>query len=182
MALIKCRCLQRCAHYADATVTRFICLIALCSSLLACGEFHERLDGYPTQDTVIHLDTATPNEIADALSQLAHLSVLGEDWEFVNPHDMCTVHVIGPSGSDELALQLKGAQFDLRRDAHHQRYYAIMLHDGVPVLDANHQPLRLFEADTYHDVFFAEGYLQALAKQCEKSQRMQSAQGSSTTS
>lgn len=150
-------------------MTRFICLIALSASLLACGDFHERFAGYPTQDTVIHLDTASSNEIADALSQLAHIAVIGDDWEFLDAHDMCTVHVIDQSASHNMALDLKGAQFSLLRDASHQRYYAIMKHGDAPLLGADSQPLRLFEADTYHDVFFAEGYLQALAKRCQKS-------------
>lgn len=150
-------------------VTRFICLIALSSSLLACGDFHERFSGYPTQDTVIHLDTASSNEIADALSQLAHIAVIGDDWEFVDPNDMCTVHVIDHSAQHDLPLDLKNAKFALLRDASHQRYYAIMKHGDEAVLDKDGLPLRLFEADTYHDVFFAEGYLQALAKRCEKS-------------
>lgn len=150
-------------------VTRFFCLIALSSSLLACGDFHERFNGYPTQDTVVHLDKASSNEIADALSQLAHIAVIGDDWEFVDPHDRCTVHVIDKGAAHNLALDLKDAQFALLRDANHQRYYAIMKHGDVPVLGADRKPLRLFEADTYHDVFFAEGYLQALAKKCQKS-------------
>lgn len=150
-------------------VNRFICLIALSSSLLACSDFHERFSGYPTQDTVVHLEKASSNEIADALSQLARIAVIGDDWEFVDPNDICTVHVIDKNADHNLALDLKDAQFALLRDADNQRYYAIMKHGDVPVLDAEHNPLRLFEADTYHDVFFAEGYLQALARKCQKS-------------
>lgn len=150
-------------------MNRFICLIALSSSLLACSDFHERLSGYPTQDTVIHLEQASSNEIADALNQLARIAVIGDDWEFVDPSDMCTVQVIDQSANDDLALDLKGAQFELQRDARQQSYYAIMKHGDVPVLGTDKQPLRLFEADSYHDVFFAEGYLQALAKKCQKS-------------
>lgn len=150
-------------------MTRFISLIALSSSLLGCGDFHERFSGYPTQDTVLHLDSATSNEIADALSQLARIAVIGDDWEFFDPDDMCTVHVIDKTADRNLALDLKGAQFALLRDPTHQRYFAIMKHGDVPVLDTDQEPLRLFEADAYHDVFFAEGYLQALANKCHKS-------------
>lgn len=157
-------------------MTRFICLIALSYSLVACGDFQERFSGYPTQDTVIHLDTATSNEIADALSQMRHIAVIGDDWEFLDPNDPCSVHVIDPKADHDLALDLKGAQFALRRDADHQRYYATMQHGEVPVLGRDQQPLRLFEAEAYHDVFFAEGYLQALAKRCQKSLLLWTAQ------
>lgn len=152
-------------------MTRIICLTALCASLLACGDFRERLSGYPTQDTVVHLDRASSNEIADALSQMAHIAVLGDDWEFMDPQDLCTVHVIDASAAQPLALDLRDAQFTLRRDAMHQRYYATMQHGDTPVLGQDQQPLRLFEGHTYHDVFFAEGYLQALARKCRHSVR-----------
>lgn len=137
--------------------------------MLACSDFHERFSGYPTQDTVIQLDRASSNEIADALSQMAHIAVLGDDWEFVDPHDLCTVHVIDKTATHNIALDLKHAQFALLRDADKTSYYAILKYGDAPVLDADHKPLRLFEAEAYHDVFFAEGYLQALASKCEKS-------------
>nr|WP_174862543.1 hypothetical protein [Comamonas jiangduensis] len=44
-----------------------------------------------------------------------------------------------------------------------------MKHGATTVLGPDHAPLRLFETDTYHDVFFAEGYLQALVNKCQQS-------------
>lgn len=148
---------------------RIAFLTALCASLLACSDFQERLEGYPKNDTVINLETATSNEIADALSQLSRIAVVGDDWEFFDANDMCTVHVIDKSAGQSIPLNLNGAKFALHRDVGKLKYYAIMKHGEQPVLDAHQAPLRLFETDTYHDVFFAEGYLQALAKKCQKS-------------
>lgn len=157
------------AHFRLPAVIRISFLIALCASLLGCSDFQERLGGYPTSDTVINLETASSNEIADALSQLARIAVIGDDWEFFDENDMCTVHVLDKSAKQSIALNLKGAKFALLRDTSSLKYYAIMKHGEEPVLDEHHAPLRLFETDTYHDVFFAEGYLQALARKCQKS-------------
>ena len=148
---------------------RCLCLIAAISGLLGCGDFQERLAGYPAQDTVVNVETATPNEIANALSQLARIAVLGDDWEFLDPDDACTVHVLDKSARQQLALNLRSATFDLKRDPVSKQYYATMLHASQPVLGPDQTPLRLFETDAYHDVFFAEGYLQALAKKCQQS-------------
>lgn len=151
-------------------VIRFVYLATVSWSLLACSDFQERLNGYPKADTVIHVESATPNEIADALSRLARITVAGDDWEFLNPDDLCTVHVVDQAAQKEWPLNLQGAQFALHRDPHTQNYYAIMKHGDEPALGADGQPLRLFETHSYHDVFFAEGYLQALAQKCAHSQ------------
>ena len=143
--------------------------IALAFSLAGCGDFHERMGGYPKADTTINLDTASPNEIADALSQLARIAVIGDDWEFTNPDDPCTVEVIDQSADRNYQLHLQGATFDLQRDANSNNYYAIMKHGDVVFAAHDGQALRLFETDSYHDVFFAEGYLLALAKKCQES-------------
>lgn len=134
---------------------------------MACSDFQDRFKGYPKEDTVINLESATSNEIADALSRLAHIAVVGDDWEFLDPDDLCTVHVIDQAANQQWPLQLRGAQFALHRDSRTQNYYAIMKHGKTPALGPAGQPLRLFETASYHDVFFAEGYLQALAEKCE---------------
>ena len=152
-----------------STVIRSTLLITLAASLLGCGDFQTRMDGYPTQDTALNLETASPNDIADALSQLSRIAVLGDDWEFFDPQDACTVHVIDKSAQADIPLQLKGAEFELQRDAQTKNYYATMKHGSTTVLGPDRTPLRLFETDTYHDVFFAEGYLQALVKKCPQS-------------
>nr|WP_174862544.1 hypothetical protein [Comamonas jiangduensis] len=46
------------------------------------------MSGYPTQDTALNVETASSNEIADALSQLSRIAVLGDDWEFLTPRPM----------------------------------------------------------------------------------------------
>lgn len=140
--------------------------------LVACGDVHERMQGYPSQDTVLNLDTATPNQIADALSQLARISTVGDDWEFLDPEDTCTVHVIDKAAATQRPLDLRGARFSIHRDRQKQRYYTTMKNGNVVVQDAQQQPLRLFQGETYHDVFFAEGYLQALAQNCEKNRAL----------
>ncbi|MGN1056704.1 MAG: hypothetical protein ACI4QS_08350 [Comamonas sp.] len=142
----------------------------LLGCLSGCGDFVERLGGYPKEDTVINLETATPNQIADALIQLASISTLGDDWEFVDPDDPCTVQILSQSDENNYTLDLRGARFRLQRDASSQRYYATMRHGDREILDTHQRPLRLFEAETYHAVFFAEGYLQALARQCARAQ------------
>lgn len=159
---------------------RLICLVALSASLLACSDFHKNFPGYPTQDTVINLETATSNEIADALSQLSHIAVIGDDWEFFDPDDACTVHVIDQSKAHTATIHLQGAQFAMRRDAVTKSYYATMQHAGVPVLNADQAPMRLFETDAYHDVFFAEGYLLALTRNCHQSLHRLQAQAQAT--
>lgn len=151
------------------TVIRLTLLLPLAVGLAACSDFQARMSGYPTQDTALNVETASSNEIADALSQLSRIAVLGDDWEFFDPQDPCTVHVIDKSAGQNIALQLIGAEFDLKRDAHTKNYYATMKHGATTVLGPDQAPLRLFETDTYHDVFFAEGYLQALVNKCQQS-------------
>lgn len=151
-------------------VIRVVYLAAISSCLMACSDFQERLNGYPKDDTAINVESATPNEIADALSHLARITVAGDDWEFMDPDDLCTVHVIDQAAKQAWPLKLQGAQFALHRDSGTHNYYAIMKHGGVATPGADGQPLRLFETDSYHDVFFAEGYLQALAQKCAHSQ------------
>ncbi|MBQ0131358.1 MAG: hypothetical protein KBT18_04050 [Comamonas sp.] len=151
-------------------VIRVVYLAAVSSCLMACSDFQDRFNGYPKEDTVINVESATSNEIADALSHLSRITVAGDDWEFLDPDDLCTVHVIDQAAKQTWPLKLLGARFAVHRDSHTHHYYAIMKHGDVPALGADGQPLRLFEADTYHNVFFAEGYLQALAHKCAQSQ------------
>ena len=153
-------------------------LVSCCVMLSACGDIQDRLQGYPSQDTVLNLDTATPNQIADALSQLARISTVGDDWEFLNPQDNCTVHVFDHKAKSQRPLDLRGASFAIHRDSQTQQYYTTMKHGDLDVLDPQNQPLRLFAGDTYHDVFFAEGYLLALAQRCEKSRALHAKGGS----
>lgn len=153
-------------------VFRCVGVIGVSVWLSACGDIHERLQGYPSQDTVLNLDTATPNQIADALSQLARISTVGDDWEFLNPEDTCTVHVIDKNADSQRPLDLRGASFSIHRDMQTQQYYTTMKHGDHVVLDPQQRPLRLFEGETYHDVFFAEGYLLALAQKCEKNRAL----------
>lgn len=142
-------------------------------TLSGCGEVQERLQGYPKQDTVLQLETATPNQIADALSQMKRIQAIGDDWELLDPADLCTVHVLSKSGKDPLALDLRNAEFSLHRDPHSHRYYATMKHGDQVMRDAQQQPLRLVEAENYHDVFFAEGYLLALTQKCQRNRQLQ---------
>ena len=182
MVLKHCRTIlcgvPRCAAFL-VTLMRFFYLLAISASLLACSDFRERWSGYPTQDTVINLETSSPSMLAQALSQLTHMALLGERWEFTDPHDACTVHVINSHNHTRTALDLQGAHFSLQRDAATQQYFAVMQPapsaqpntDDHSVFDHGSAtpPLRLFKAETYHDVFFAEGYLQALARKCQQS-------------
>ena len=138
---------------------RFIFLLTLAAGLVGCGDFQARMSGYPTQDTALNLETASSNDIADALSQLSRIAVIGDDWEFFDPQDACTVHVIDKSAQANIPLNLIGAEFDLQRDAHTKNYFATMKHGTSTVLGPDQAPLRLFETSAYHDVFFAEGYL-----------------------
>lgn len=150
---------------------RYLPLLTLVFALAGCGDFLTRLNGYPETDTSINVETATPNEIADALSQLAHIAVIGDDWEFLDPNDACTVHVIDKSADESYPLHLQGATFTLQHDKASKNYYALMHRGGQLVYGHDQKPLRLFETDSYHDVFFAEGYLLALAKKCQQSLR-----------
>lgn len=150
-------------------VIRYLPLIVLVCTLAGCGDFLTRLNGYPETDTTINVETATPNEIADALSQLARIAVIGDDWEFLDPNDACTVHVIDKSADESYPLHLQGAAFTLQHDTASQDYYALMQHGDKLVYGQDQTPLRLFETDSYHDVFFAEGYLLALVKKCHQS-------------
>ena len=153
-------------------VVRWVGVIGVCWALAACGEVFERMQGYPSEDTVLNLETATPNQIADALSQLARISTVGDDWEFLDPEDTCTVHIIDKAANSQRPLDLRSARFSIHRDKQSQHYYTTMTHGDDVVLDAQSQPLRLFEGATYHDVFFAEGYLLALAQKCEKNRAL----------
>ena len=148
----------------------------------ACGDIHDRMQGYPSQDTVLNLDTATPNQIADALSQLARISTVGDDWEFLDPNDTCTVHVIDKASDSKHPLDLRGARFSIHRDMQTHQYFTTMKNGELVVLDAEQKPLRLFQGDTYHDVFFAEGYLLALAQKCEKNRALHAQSRMSTGS
>ena len=143
--------------------------MALCIGLGACSEFRDRMDGYPTEDQVLDLHTASSNDIADALNQIADLALLGDDWEFEDPHDACTVRVVAADAAQEHTLNLRGARFAITRDHADAPYYATLHHGDHPVRDAQGQPLRLFETSSYPTVFFAEGYLRALAQRCEAS-------------
>lgn len=147
-------------------VYRWLALSACSLGLLACSDFQERLGGYPTTDTVLHLDSASSNQIADALNQLSRIAVLGDDWEFLDPQDPCTMQVIDQRASHNLVLNLRGARFALHRDAGSGDYYATLQHGDTLVRGPDQQPLRLFETSSYQHVFFAEGYLQALAQKC----------------
>ena len=152
---------------------RNICVVVGCLVAAGCGDFQDRLQGYPKQDTVINLEIASPHQIADALSQMTRVAVAGDDWQFPDPADTCTVHVRSKDSKDQLQLDLRNAQFALHRDPHSQRYYATMQNGSHTVQNALQQPLRLAEASTYHDVFFAEGYLQALAQKCQQHRMLQ---------
>ena len=161
---------------------RHVCWLSSCLLWAGCGDFQDRLQGYPKQDTVINLDSASPNQIANALSQMTRITAVGDDWEFLDPADTCTVHVLSKNSKDRVQLDLRNAQFALHRDPHSQRYYATMQHGSTLVQDAQQQPLRLVEAGTYHDVFFAEGYLQALAQKCQQRRPLQARASSASKS
>jgi len=137
------------------------------ATLTACSDFRERLtDGYPTQDTVIDKDTATPNQLADALNQIARLSLIGDDWEFEDERDHCRVSVKEGDTRHERQLNLRDADFAIQRDKASGKYYAVLRNREQVHLDHDGTPLRLFETDSYHGLSIAEGYLMALAQKC----------------
>lgn len=137
------------------------------ATLTACSDLRERLSkGYPRQDVAIDQETATPNQLADALNQIARLSLLGDDWEFEDEHDRCTMTVIEGDTDNERRLSLQEAQFAIRRDLATGKYYAVLSHRGQAQLDHDGTALRLFETDAYHGLSIAQSYLMALAGRC----------------
>lgn len=137
------------------------------ATLAACSDFRERLtDGYPTKDVVIDKDTATPNQLADALNQIARLSLIGDDWEFKDERDHCSVTVIEGDTRSKRRLSLKDATFAIERDKASGKYYAVLSNRGRVHLEHDGTALRLFETDSYHGLSIAEGYLMALAQKC----------------
>jgi hypothetical protein len=147
-----------------------LCGVLASCTLTACSEFRERLvDGYPTEDVVIDKDKATPNELADALNQIAKLSLIGDDWEFENEDDRCTITVVEGDTRNARTLSLKDATFSIRRDKHSGKYYATISNRDRVRLDHDGSALRLFETDSYHGLSIAESYLMALAQKCTAS-------------
>lgn len=147
-----------------------LCGAAALAALSACSEFRERLtEGYPTADVVIDTATATPNQLADALNQIARLSLLGDDWEFEDESNRCTVTVMEGDTRLERRLSLRQATFEIRRDKASGKYYAVLKNNDQLRLDRDGTPLRLFETDSYHGLSIAESYLTALAQKCTSS-------------
>lgn len=147
-----------------------LCGALALSTLTACSEFRERLvDGYPTEDVVIDTRTASPNELADALNQIAKLSLIGDDWEFENEKDRCTITVVEGDTRHARTLSLKEATFTIRRDKDSGKYYATLKNSGQVRLEHDGSALRLFETDSYHGLSIAESYLMALAHKCTAS-------------
>ncbi len=147
-----------------------LCGAAALAALSACSEFRERLtEGYPTEDVVIDKDRASPNQLADALNQIARLSLIGDDWEFEDERDRCTVTVIEGDTRHARRLSLKDASFEIRRDRDSGKYYAVLKNREQVRLDHDAMPLRLFETDSYHGLSIAESYLMALAQKCTAS-------------
>lgn len=144
-----------------------LCGALAIAALTGCSDFRERLtDGYPTADTVIDPATATPNQLADALNQIARLSLIGDDWEFEDASDRCTVTVMEGDTRLERRLSLRNASFAIQRDKESGKYYATLKNNGQVRLDHDGSPLRLFETDSYHGLSIAESYLMALAQKC----------------
>lgn len=140
------------------------------ATLTACSDFRERVsEGYPTSDTVIDTATATPNQLADALNQIARLSLIGDDWEFEDESNRCTVTVMEGDTRLERRLSLRNASFAIQRDKASGKYYATLKNNGQVRLDHDGTPLRLFETDSYHGLSIAESYLMALAQKCTAS-------------
>jgi len=140
------------------------------TTLTACSDFRERVsDGYPTKDVVIDKDRATPNQLADALNQIARLSLLGDDWEFEDESNRCSVTVLEGDTRLERRLSLKNATFEIQRDKASGKYYAVLRNRDQLRLDHDGTALRLFETDSYHGLSIAEGYLMALAQKCAAS-------------
>ena len=140
------------------------------TTLTACSDFRERVsDGYPTNDVVIDKDSATPNQLADALNQIARLSLIGDDWEFEDESNRCSVTVMEGDTRLERRMSLKNASFEIKRDKASGKYYAILSNRDKVRLDHDGTPLRLFETDSYHGLSIAESYLMALAQKCAAS-------------
>lgn len=147
-----------------------LCGALALAALIACSDFRERLaDGYPTEDVVIDTDAATPNQLADALHQIARLSLIGDDWEFEDQRDHCTVTVKEGDTRTERRLSLGDASFAIQRDKASGKYYAVLGNRGRLHLDHDGTALRLFETDSYHGLSIAESYLMALAQKCTAS-------------
>lgn len=152
------------------TKTFLPCAVLALSTLTACSDFRERVvSGYPTDDVVIDTRTASPNQLADALNQIAKLSLIGDDWEFENEKDRCTITVVEGDTRQSRLLGLKDATFAIRRDKDSGKYYATLKNNGQVRLDHDGSALRLFETDSYHGLSIAESYLMALAHKCTAS-------------
>lgn len=152
------------------TKTFLPCAVLALSTLAACSDFRERVvSGYPTADVVIDTRTASPNQLADALNQIAKLSLIGDDWEFENEKDRCTITVVEGDTRHARTLSLKEAAFAIRRDKDSGKYYATLKNSGQVRLDHDGSALRLFETDSYHGLSIAESYLMALAQKCAAS-------------
>lgn len=150
--------------------TFLLCAALALSTLTACSDFRERVvSGYPTDDVVIDTRTASPNQLADALNQIAKLSLIGDDWEFENEKDRCTITVVEGDTRQSRTLSLKDATFTIRRDKDSGKYYATLKNSGQVRLERDGSALRLFETDSYHGLSIAESYLMALAHKCTAS-------------
>lgn len=147
-----------------------LCGALALSTLTACSELRERLvDGYPTEDAVIDIQSASPNRLADGLNQIAKLSLIGDDWEFENENDRCTITVVEGDTRHARTLSLKEASFAIRRDKAGGKYYATLQNRDRMHLDHDGSALRLFETDSFHGLSIAESYLMALAQKCTAS-------------
>ncbi len=179
---------QRPPGISDMTKTRLLraalALTAL-GALTACADLRQRLasgsltSGYltssyltsadPGYGAVADKDTTTPNQLADRLSQIARLSLIGDDWVFEDESNRCTITILGGDTRLERRLSLRQATFAIRRDKDSGKYYAVLKNRGQVRLDHDGSDLRLFETDSYHGLSIAQSHLLALAQKCAAS-------------
>lgn len=162
------------------TKTKLLCAALALVALSACADLRQRLasgdlapgyltSAYPDHGVVADKDTTTPNQLADRLSQIARLSLIGDDWVFEDESDRCTITVMGGDTRLERRLSLRQATFAIRRDQHNGNYYAVLKNRGQLRLDHDGSALRLFETDSYHGLSIAQSHLLALAQKCKAS-------------
>lgn len=150
------------------------------SALTGCADLRQRLasgslsSGYltpadPGYGAVAGKDTTTPNQLADMLSQIARLSLIGGDWVFEDESNRCTITIMGGDTRLERRLSLRQATFAIRRDKDSGKYYAVLKNRGQVRLDHDGSDLRLFETDSYHGLSVAQSHLLALVQKCAAS-------------
>lgn len=155
--------------YTSKAIISLGVFVLACFSITGCSDFRDRLDGYPTEDISINMETASSNELADELNRISRMSVIGDDWELEDEADKCTITVIEGDTDKKRIFSLRDAVFDIHTDQASDKHYATIKNRDDQVLDDHGHALRLFETNSYQSLYIAEGYLIALAQKCANS-------------